>query len=270
MNSSKVSIIALLLCGPNAWALAQEDSFMLQIPAGLYESFVPEKKTPRAPLKAPVIPVAAFAIDRTPVTNRQFLQFVQQNPSWQRNKVSRLFADPSYLNHWVDERTPGPRAPDASPVVHVSWFAARAYCRAQGKRLPTTYEWEYVAGPEFYGRTPEDREKFLQVILEWYSRPSAAVLGAVGAGQPSEHRLGVQDLHGLIWEWTSDFSSNIASTEARSNSAPEAAEFCGAATLGGKDPSNYASYMRFAFRSSLKGGFSLGNLGFRCARDRAP
>jgi len=131
----------------------------------------------------------------------------------------------------------------------------------------STYEWEYAAGPEFFGSSPADREKFLQLILEWYSKPSTPVLPSVG--QASQHRLGIQDQHGLIWEWTSDFSSNIAASEQRDNSSPNAAEFCGAATLGGKDPTNYASYMRFAFRSSLKGGFSLANLGFRCARDVA-
>jgi formylglycine-generating enzyme required for sulfatase activity len=241
---------------------------MVRIPAGIYESFVPEKKTPGAPLKAPLIPVAAFELDKTPVTNQDFLRFVQAQARWQKDKVSPLFSDSSYLSHWAAPLDPGSRAPQNSPINHVSWFAARAYCQAQGKRLPTTYEWEYAAGPEFYGKTAADREKFLQTILEWYSRPSAAILGSVG--QPTEHRLGVQDLHGLIWEWTSDFSSNIASTEQRDNSSPNAAEFCGAATLGGKDPSNYASYMRFAFRSSLKGGFSLANLGFRCARDVAP
>jgi formylglycine-generating enzyme required for sulfatase activity len=249
-------------------ALALDTGSMVRVPAGLYESFVPEKKTPGAPLKAPIIPVAAFEIDKTPVTNQEFLRFVQEQSRWQRGRVSPLFADQSYLSHWAAALEPGSRAPEKSPVVHVSWFAARAFCQAQGKRLPTTYEWEYAAGPEFYGRTAEDRERFLQVILEWYSKPSSPVLGSVG--QATQHRLGLQDMHGLIWEWTSDFSSNIASTEQRDNSGPNSGEFCGAATLGGKDPSNYASYMRFAFRSSLKGGFSLANLGFRCARDIAP
>jgi formylglycine-generating enzyme required for sulfatase activity len=241
---------------------------MVRIPAGAYESFVPERATPKAPLQAPIIPIAAFEIDQTPVSNQDFLRFLQEQSRWQRGKVSPLFADQSYLSHWAAPLEPGARAPLSSPVVHVSWFAARAYCQSQGKRLPTTYEWEYVAGPEFYGNTAADREKFLQTILEWYAKPSAAVLPAVG--QKTSHKLAVQDLHGLIWEWTSDFSASIASTEQRNNSAPDNAEFCGAAALGGKDPSNYASYMRFAFRSSLKGGFSLANLGFRCARDVAP
>jgi formylglycine-generating enzyme required for sulfatase activity len=248
--------------------LGRAAASMIRVPAGNYESFVPERATPKAPLKAPIIPIAAFDIDQTPVSNQDFLRFVQQQARWQRGKVNPLFADQIYLSHWAKPLEPGNRAPLSSPVVHVSWFAARAYCQAQGKRLPTTYEWEYVAGPEFHGNSAAEREKFLQTILEWYAKPSAAILPAVG--QKTQHRLGVQDLHGLIWEWTSDFSSNIASTEQRNNSAPENAEFCGAATLGGKDPSNYASYMRFAFRSSLKGGFSLANLGFRCARDVAP
>jgi formylglycine-generating enzyme required for sulfatase activity len=268
MRTTRVSALLLMLLFVRERALALTPVPMIQIPAGVYESFVPEKKTPSAPLKAPLIPVASFLLDKTPVTNLDFMRFVEARPEWQKGKANPLFADTTYLSHWESARKPGSQAPDQSPVIHVSWFAARAYCKAQGKRLPTTYEWEYAASPEFFGKSPADREAFLQTILEWYSRPSPSVLGSVG--QPTQHRLAVQDLHGLIWEWTADFSSNIASTEQRDNSAPNTAEFCGAATLGGKDPTNYASYMRFAFRSSLKGGFSLANLGFRCARDVAP
>ncbi|HYX36711.1 MAG TPA: formylglycine-generating enzyme family protein [Oligoflexus sp.] len=267
MILSKVCFTGLLISASIDGVLAN-DSTMARVPSGRYESFVPEKKTPGAPLQAPVLFVKTFDMDRTPVTNGQFLSFVLQNPAWQRDKASGLFTEPGYLLHWEEGLKTGPGAPLTSPVVNVSWFAARAYCRSLDKRLLTTAEWEYVAGPEFFGQTKADRENFLQLILEWYARPSPLVLQSVG--QPTRHRLGMQDLHGLIWEWTSDFSSNIASTELRDNSSPDAAEFCGAATLGGKDPTNYASYMRFAFRSSLKGGFSLANLGFRCARDVAP
>lgn len=268
MKTTRVTALILMLLFVRGRALALSPVPMIPVPAGVYESFVPEKKTPGAPLKAPLIPVAAFLLDKTPVTNLEFLRFVQEHSEWQKEKANPLFVDETYLIHWETALKPGSQAPELSPVIHVSWFAARAYCKAQGKRLPTTYEWEYAASPEFFGKSAADREAFLQTILEWYARPSPPVLGSVG--QPTQHRLGVQDLHGLIWEWTADFSSNIASTEQRDNSAPNTAEFCGASTLGGKDPSNYASYMRFAFRSSLKGGFSLANLGFRCARDGAP
>jgi formylglycine-generating enzyme required for sulfatase activity len=43
---------------------------------------------------------------------------------------------------------------------------------------------------------------------------------------------------------------------------------CGAGALSGGDPSEYATFMRFALRSSLRADFALPNLGFRCAADR--
>lgn len=264
----KILVLSLLMAARAHCSSLEAPVAMIQVPAGSYESFVPERKTQGAPLKAPVISVATFAIDRTPVTNQEFLAFVKQEKTWQRDQASRLFVDSGYLMHWQDPLHLGDSSIAKSPVVNVSWFAARAYCKAQGKRLPSTFEWEYVAGPDFYGTNPQDKEQYLQTILDWYSRPSTKNIAAVGS--ETKHRLGVRDLHGLVWEWTSDFNSIIASQESREESSPDAAMFCGAGSLGGKDPSNYASYMRFAFRSSLKGGFSLAHLGFRCARDSAP
>ncbi len=264
---SKVLVLSLLVTAKVYSASSEVPAAMIPIPAGSYESFVPERKSQGAPLQTPVIAVAAFDIDRTPVTNEQFLSFVKREKSWQRAQASRLFVDAGYLMHWQDPLHLGHQSLAKSPIVNVSWFAARAYCKSLGKRLPSTFEWEYIAGPDFYGTTAEEKEQYLQTILEWYSRPSTKNISAVGS--VTKHRLGVQDLHGLVWEWTGDFNSIIASQESREDSSPDAAMFCGAGSLGGKDPSNYASYMRFAFRSSLKGGFSLAHLGFRCARDSA-
>ena len=46
------------------------------------------------------IPVEAFKMDETTVTNAEFLEFVKANPQWRRAKVNRLFADTNYLRHW--------------------------------------------------------------------------------------------------------------------------------------------------------------------------
>ena len=72
----------------------------------------------------------------------------------------------------------------------------------------------------------------------------------------------------MIWEWTSDFNSAIVTGDARSDTGLERQLFCGAGSLGAKDPSNYPAFMRFGFRSSLKAGYAIHNLGFRCASDR--
>ena len=76
-------------------------------------------------------------------------------------------------------------------------------------------------------------------------------------------------MHGLVWEWTSNFVSAMTSGEARSDGTLAAQQFCGG---GGADPNQateYANFMRMAFRSSLKGDFCLPGLGFRGAKDAA-
>ena len=44
----------------------------------------------------------------------------------------------------------------------------------------------------------------------------------------------------------------------------------GAASLGARDTGDYAAFMRYAFRQSLRGAYTVHNLGFRCARGLTP
>jgi formylglycine-generating enzyme required for sulfatase activity len=92
--------------------------------------------------------VARYELDREPVTNAEFLAFVQAHPEWRRDRAPRLFAEPTYLSQWEGPATLGARARPEQPVTQVSWYAARAYCQSQGARLPTWYEWEYAAAAD--------------------------------------------------------------------------------------------------------------------------
>ena len=74
-------------------------------------------------------------------------------------------------------------------------------------------------------------------------------------------------MHGLIWEWNSDFNTALVTGESREDSSRNRGLFCGAGALSAEDKENYAAFMRFAFRSSLKGNSTSSNLGFRCAKD---
>jgi len=93
------------------------------------------------------IAVPAFRIDRTPVTNADFLAFVKQHPGWRRDRVAPFVADEQYLARWQAPDALGPAVDPRQPVVDVSWFAARAYCAARGARLPTEAQWELAEAP---------------------------------------------------------------------------------------------------------------------------
>jgi len=213
------------------------------------------------------IAVQPFLLDRTPVTNAQYLAFVRKHPRWQQGQVPRLFVDENYLKLWAGPARLGPQARPDAPVVHVSWFAAKAYCEAQGARLPTESEWELAASAS---ETEPDARKdaaFRARILSWYARPTPAQLPAVAQGKANY--WGVHDLHGLVWEWVLDFGNALVSGDSRESGDPDVLRFCGAGALTAGDRDDYASFMRIAFRSSLQPAYTTANLGFRCARSAA-
>jgi len=229
------------------------------IPAG---SYVPLQRSVK---DLAAVPVAAFRLDVTPVTNAQFLAFVRANPKWQRSRVSPLFADASYLELWAGDLEPGPRAPADAPVVRVSWFAARAYAAWAGKRLPTTAEWELAASAGYTRADGKNDEQLNRDLYAWLARPVPAVLPAVTTARPDFH--GVRGLHGLVWEWVSDFNTALVTGESRADSGLERDLFCGAGSVGAKDTTDYAAFMRQALRSSLRANNTTSSLGFRCAHD---
>jgi len=209
--------------------------------------------------------VAAFLLDVRQVTNAEYLAFVIAHPEWRRSRVNRLFADSSYLGHWTGDLELGPLvAPDA-PVTNVSWFAARAFLKVEGKRLPTLDEWEFVARADERQVDATGDPEFRKRILAWYSKPAPEVLPAT-VTMPA-NIYGVRGLHGLVWEWTSNFAASMTGGESRSDGSPEGALFCGGAAADPNQAVEYADYMRIAFRSSLQGAFCLGGLGFRGAKD---
>lgn len=202
----------------------------------------------------------SFDITRYPITNEEFLEFVTSHPQWKKSAAKKLFVDETYLKQWSSDLTIGPSLLPKAPVVNVSWFAANAYCESLSARLPTVNEWEYIAS------RPVKGADISRIILDWYSRPTPEILPSVETGLKNE--TGVSALHGMIWEWTLDYNSTMVTGESRGDSSLEKSLFCGAGSAGAANPEDYAAFMRFAFRSSLKSKYTVNNLGFRCVKEK--
>lgn len=245
----------LSLIAASLWA---QESKMVTIERG---AFVPLYG---ATTKEPV-EVKAFYLDAYPVTNAQFLAFLKKYPENSRSKIKGIFADKSYLSQWESDFNYGKKNLSNAAVTNVSWFAAKKYCECQGGRLPTMDEWEYVAMADEKRIDARTKESFNRYIMSWYEKPNTY---ANPVGKTFKNYWGVYDMHGLVWEWTSDFNSIFLSGESRKDKDSDKNLFCGSASVNATDLMNYAAFMRYAFRGSLKASYTTKNLGFRCAKDK--
>jgi iron(II)-dependent oxidoreductase len=122
---------------------SSSDPEALAVEAGRYEvgapagGFAYDNERPRH-----TVELAAFEIDRAPVTNAAYARFVAETGA-----KPPLYWEPDGEGGWA-RTAMGRREPldPAAPVVHVSWHEADAFARWAGKRLPTEQEWE-VAQP---------------------------------------------------------------------------------------------------------------------------
>jgi len=211
-----------------------------------------------------IVEVDDFNIDIYPVTNNEFRTFLKEYPKWKKENVIALFADDAYLTQFTPTLSLKEGYSENGPVVSISWFAAKNYCECQGKRLPTLNEWEYVGMADENAADAREKDEYNQFILSWYEKPTPKIRVV---GSTFENYWGVYDMHGLVWEWTADFNSVMISGESRRDNTENNSLFCSGAAIGSNDLMNYAAFMRYAFRGSVKAKYSIKNLGFRCAKD---
>jgi len=122
------------------------DGEMVHVEGGVYEIGAPAHGFAYDNERARhAVELAPFEIDRTPVTNAAYIQFMEETAAepplyWEAGDGG-----------WV-LTTRGRRDPvdPAHPVLHVSWQEADAFACWDGKRLPTEQEWE-VANPQLQG-----------------------------------------------------------------------------------------------------------------------
>lgn len=166
-------------------------------PGGVYEigtdgtgQFAYDNETPRHKVY-----VNAFRIATRPVTNGEYLEFVQAggygNPAywlsdgWKTVQTQHWRA-PLYWywqdSKWYEMTLGGMRELDEhAPVAHVSLYEAHAYANWHKQRLPSEVEWEIVA-----------REQ-----------PIGGNLRNAGYLQPMQTtQNGLAQFYGDVWEWT--------------------------------------------------------------------
>jgi formylglycine-generating enzyme required for sulfatase activity len=138
--------------------------------------------------------VAPFYMDKYPVTNAQFRQFLDESGYAPSESVN-------FLKHW--ENGQAPAGQENYPVVYVSLDDARAYAEWAGKRLPTEPEWQLAAqGTD--GRTWPWGDTFDSTRVNvGRNAPTAVDAFPTGAGP-----YGVTDLVGNVWQLTNDVYDN--------------------------------------------------------------
>jgi len=229
---------------------------MVEIPAGkfLYTAWHDESFIPYPPEPDSVwIDMNRFFMDRYPVTNKQFYQFIQETGY-------RPADTTGYLRHWTNGMYP--RGMENHPVVWVSMEDARAYARWAGKRLPTEHEWQYAAQGTDGRAWPWGNE-----FHATKCNSAFGVTTPVDAFPKGKSPFKVEDLVGNVWQMTEDEYDNgsylFSVIRGGSYFRPDASEWY---IKGGPQPVN----KRQIFIRVAPGFDRSATVGFRCVKDALP
>ena len=221
----------------------------LPVPAGRVTlGSAPEPLDGRAPPQR--MPMPGFWITRTPVTNAHYARWCA---------ASGAAAPP----HWHGAQ-PAAALHD-HPVTYVDWFAASAYARGFGARLPSEPEWERAArgdGARLYpwGDAP---------ATAWHANFG----GQVGATTPVEayprgrSPWGCCDMAGNVWEWTRSLARPYPY---HAGDGREDAADPGPRVVRGGSYNHGSHDIRCSARDGLFPGACDVYIGMRLVRDAAP
>ena len=269
---------------PNSIDNPDIEQGMVKIPGGLYElgfsgsdfcydNEVPEHKTY----------LNAYEIDTYPVTNKQFMAFIDAggyedykfwlSDGWDIVNEKKWGA-PLYWQkmegYWYKKDFAGQNkiSPD-EPVTNVSYYEADAYSKWAGKRLPTEAEWEKAASWN------EDLKK--KTIYPWGdkfpSEHNANLLESwnwapsqIGSYPQGKSYYGCQQMLGDVWEWTS--SEYVLYPGFRSKFSEYTDKWAiNQKVLRGGSFATPRSQIRNSYRNYFKPHERIPFSGFRCVRD---
>lgn len=142
------------------------------------------------------IEIDSFLIDRYPVTNSQYYEFIQ-NSGYRPSDTSR------YLKHWQTGMYKQGQA--KYPVVYVSYEDAKAYAKWAEKRLPSQAEWQLAAQGTDNRKWPWGEEFHGAFCNNSFNRPTP-----VDAFPKGQSPYGATDMVGNVWQMTNDLYFNGA------------------------------------------------------------
>jgi len=152
---------------------------------------------------AHTVSVKAFWLDRTEVTNLQYLECARTGKCQPfRDDVARRFGAGPEVGFRGDDQ----------PVVGVSFQDATSYCEAHGKRLPREAEWERAARGDDNRTFAWGNSKPTPELACYGLKPGArgATTSPVGSHPSGAGPYGHLDLTGNVWEWTADLYDPFA------------------------------------------------------------
>lgn len=207
---------------------------------------------------AHTVSLAAYAIDKYEVTNARYKACMDAAGCTAPQSVNSAthapyFGDPAYADY---------------PVIRVNWTQADAFCRWEGKRLPSEAEWERAARGASDTRTYPWGDAAPDCTTANYLAPSGSCasdttrVGTYPAGVGPE---GVMDMAGNVWEWVNDWYQPDYYNASPAANPPGPDTGTVRAQRGGSWLYS-ESFMRAAYRDYDYPFVADNDTGFRCAR----
>lgn len=176
----------------------QKHTDMIKVPAGNFIMGISQSK-PEDNGPEHEIWLNSFWIDKYEVTNDQYHRCVTADECNEPEDLL-FYNDKLYAYH---------------PVVYITWYDARDYCKWKDKRLPSEAEWEKAARGNDSRLYPWGNELFLELLNANNQNVGTMPVGNYPEGASP---YGVLDMAGNVWEWVdnwytpypgSDFQSDL-------------------------------------------------------------
>jgi formylglycine-generating enzyme required for sulfatase activity len=233
---------------------------MVIIPGGTY--FRGSNHGGRDELPRHTVRLSSFAMDVHPVTNEQFLCFLEVlggEKNAQNNDIIRL-------RDSRIKKTAGKFTIESGyarhPVVGVTWYGAVAYAKWVGKRLPTEAEWEIAASGGKEENNFPTGASIERSHANFFSSDTTAVMSYPPQG------FGLYDMAGNVYEWCQDWYDyhyyDISVQEPEDPKGPQQGVY---RVLRGGCWKSLIEDMRCGHRHRNNPGTMTGTYGFRCAAD---